>query len=110
MEKKMPIRQTTSNRCGHEVCEGYEELNKVLHMALDQAQIGKGEIRHGNGKLFKDQPIMVICDLVGEEFLLGQAIKKIVESQRLDDEYSIKEKLGAINYIAASIVKQLTLD
>jgi len=85
---------------------GYEALAAVLTEALDQAQHGKGKERHATDKPFIEQPIMVIGDLVGEGFQLGQAIKKLQESQRMiDPKMAIKERLGAINYIAASILK-----
>ena len=45
-----------------------------------------------------------IQDLVGEGFALGQAIKKMQESQRLSHDAAIRELLGAINYIAGVII------
>lgn len=83
---------------------GYESLAAVLEQALEQAQNGKGRERHATGQPFDQQPIMTIADMVGPGYQLGQAIKKLQESQRLDISAAIAERLGAINYIAASII------
>jgi hypothetical protein len=93
-----------SYNCGTSGVEpGYEKLNLALQMALNQAMLGKGKERHACGEPFSEQLIMTIERLdVG--FQLGQAIKKIVESKRLDKEHSINELLGAIIYIAAQII------
>jgi hypothetical protein len=48
--------------------------------------------------------MQAICDLVGDGFALGQAIKKIQESQRLPHEAAEKELLGAIVYVAGAVV------
>ncbi len=85
-----------------EVKPGYEGLAAVLDDALEQAQSGKGKERHARGEVFEDQ---LICELgcqVGLGFLLGQAIKKAVESQRLPGKRGIAELHGAINYLAAA--------
>ena len=87
------------------VRRGYHDLFHVLVTALRQAQEGKGATRHANSRPFDEQPIMVVADMVGEGFLTGQAIKKIQESQRLDVAGAIEERLGAINYLAASILR-----
>jgi len=72
-------------------------------MALNQAQSGKGKERHACDNPFEEQIIMIIERLdVG--YQLGQAIKKIAESKRLDTNHAINELLGAINYIAAKII------
>jgi hypothetical protein len=84
--------------------DGYESLFKTLVEALNQAQIGKGKERHATWEPFDQQPIMVIADMFGEGYQLGQAVKKLQESQRLDKDAAIRERLGAINYIAASII------
>ena len=84
---------------------GYHLLHEVLVMALNQAQDGKGNVRHANGKSFEEQPIMNITRMVGTGFCHGQAIKKLEESIRLDPESAIAEQLGAIIYIAASIMR-----
>ena len=82
----------------------YYDLFSILRKALDQAQDGKGSERHGNGMSFVDQPAMTITRAVGRGFPLGQAMKKIQESQRMDDDAAKRELLGAINYLAAAIL------
>jgi len=95
------LRSSTARRYN----EGYQDLHNTLMSALDQAQNGKGKERHASdGQSFCDQPIMTITGLVGTGYTSGQAIKKIVEPERLPNEASIKELLGAINYIAAQII------
>lgn len=86
---------------------GYEQLADVLQAALDQAQRGKGKERHAQDLPFDSQPIMAIPRLLSSDAgLLYQAIKKLQESARMEPEACIKERLGAINYIAASILFQ----
>ena len=85
---------------------GYEQLQSVLDAAFKQASEGKGKERHATDNGFEDQPIMQIQDLVGKGFSLGQAIKKIQESQRMDTAAAERELLGAIVYIAAAIIHQ----
>jgi len=86
-----------------EVVGNYKELSRVLWEAFDQAAWGKGRERHANDEPFEDQLMMTITRLV-DSFPLGQAIKKIVESQRLDYPYNKLELIGAINYIAGGIL------
>ena len=86
------------------VMEGYYPLFAVLTDALDQAQVGKGEERHGNGLSFMEQPILTITRAVGLGFPLGQAMKKIQECQRMDADAAKRELLGAINYLAAAVL------
>jgi hypothetical protein len=82
----------------------YEVLNNILAEALSQARDGKGKERHANdNEAFQDQPICEIARRVGAGYCLGQAVKKIYESQRLGGERGQAELLGAINYIAAGI-------
>ncbi len=78
----------------------YKDLQRVLNAALSQASEGKGKERHANDEPFSEQLIFQIEKWV-QSFQLGQAIKKIVESQRLPKERAQAELLGAINYIAA---------
>ena len=83
----------------------YKSLRRVLDEAFNQASAGKGKERHAE----QDEPFdrQVICEVrrrVGGGYTLGQATKKIYESQRLDGERGIAELLGAINYIAAEII------
>lgn len=78
--------------------EGYAPLADVLAEALNQAQ-------HGKGKPFLRQPIMEIGRMVGTGYQLGQAMKKAQEAMRLPEiERKVTELLGAINYLAASVL------
>jgi hypothetical protein len=101
-----PVQSALSQRL--EVRPGYEALAHVLDHALDQAQRGKGAIRHASpGESFADQPIVRICEWLGDggrSFVLGQAVKKALESARLHDEQARAELLGAINYLAAVVL------
>ena len=84
---------------------GYESLARVLHRAYDQAAQGKGAERHACSRPFTGQPMQSISELLGSETgLLYQAMKKIQESQRLDQDAAIRELLGAINYIAGAVI------
>jgi hypothetical protein len=85
---------------------GYKELASVLFDAFSQASLGKGKERHASGESFHDQPICAIDRDVGGGFCRGQAIKKILESQRLPIEVAEQELLGAINYLAAEILRR----
>jgi hypothetical protein len=91
-----------------EAMPGYETLANVLDDALEQAQRGKGAIRHASpGEAFCDQPIVIICEWLGDggrSFALGQAVKKTLESARLPDDHARQELLGAINYLAAAVL------
>lgn len=81
----------------------YESLEKVLDLALHQAAEGKGKARHAEGQAYDEQPIMWI-ERHFNSYQLGQAAKKMHESQRLPKEMAINELLGAINYIAAKVI------
>lgn len=84
---------------------GYESLAEVLHRAYNQAASGKGAERHACSRPFTEQPMQSISALLGNETgLLYQAMKKIQESQRMDQDAAIRELLGAINYIAGAII------
>lgn len=84
--------------------DNYASLSNVLRLAYDQASSGKGQERHGQDLPFAKQPMQLIQDLCGEGFALGQAMKKMQESQRLPHDAAIRELLGAINYIAGAII------
>lgn len=86
------------------VVQGYEDLFHVLIRALDQAQQGKGHERHADGKPFAEQPMQQLITLYGQGFALGQAGKKMQESQRMEHGAAIRELLGAIVYIAGAII------
>lgn len=90
---------------GHKDGHPYTSLFDVLDRALSQAVTGKGAERHGNGLPFEEQPMQTICTMLGtNHFALGQAIKKIVESSKMDKDKAVHELLGAINYVAGAIV------
>jgi len=82
----------------------YSDLFEVLREALEQAQEGKGAVRHGNGLSFFEQPALTITRAVGLGFPLGQAMKKIQECQRMEPDAAKRELLGAINYLAVAIL------
>jgi len=83
--------------------DNYINLKKVLDDALNQASEGKGKERHANNDVFDKQPIMWIEEHF-KSYQLGQAVKKMHESQSLPLLRGIAELLGAINYIAAHII------
>lgn len=84
---------------------GYDGLQNVLSLALAQAAAGKGAERHARERAFEDQPIMMISEMLQTpDGLRYQAIKKIQESQRMPTDRAVQELLGAINYIAATII------
>ena len=93
-----------------EIPKGYETLGEALAAAVEQAAVGKGAGRHSyDGELFSDQLIFEIprrLGACGSGFLLGQAVKKIYESVRLEPERARAELLGAINYLAAAWCRQ----
>lgn len=82
---------------------GYEKLKKVFEEAFLQAYEGKGKERHAAGRDFLDQPLLIIQELVGTGFALGQAIKKAQESQRMEYKAARTELLGALIYLAGAI-------
>lgn len=87
---------------------GYDELLDILHDAFKQAYDGKGKIRHGHGnQSFLDQPWCLIRRQF-PGFLLGQAMKKLLESDGLWNPNNPKQRydelLGAIVYIALECV------
>ena len=90
---------------GKRVYPGYQPLANVLQAALDQAQAGKGNQRHANGKPFLEQPIITdgrACGLAGPAF---QARKKILEALNCpDEERAVQDLLGAIVYTAAMVI------
>lgn len=93
-----------------EIPKGYETLGEALAAAVEQAAVGKGAGRHSyGGELFSDQLIFEIprrLGACGSGFLLGQAVKKIYESVRLEPERARAELLGAVNYLAAAWSRQ----
>ena len=85
----------------------YDSLEGVLEEALAQASGGKGHERHADGQPFDNQPILRITRDVGIGFPSGQAIKKTVEAvgcYGTVPDRAIADLLGAINYLAATIL------
>ena len=83
--------------------DNYKLLQETLDGALKQASDGKGKERHADNQSYDEQPIMWI-EKYFTSYQLGQAVKKMHESQRLSKEMAIEELKGAINYIAAKII------
>jgi hypothetical protein len=83
----------------------YNKLERVLTRAKGQASDGKGKERHASdGEKYEKQIACEVTRRVGLGYPLGQAMKKIVESQRLSTSAGVAELLGAINYIAAAVI------
>lgn len=82
-----------------------EHFESILQEALYQVFEGKGRERHGNGIDFSLQPWKSITDNVGTGFVIGQALKKLMEVKNLTTTSSYKrELLGAIVYIVMAIM------
>lgn len=93
---------------GGKVAAEYAALASVLQEALEQAQGGKGKERHATaGERFEDQQIVQIAEWIGNGgFPIGQACKKAIESSRLPTDRAVAELLGAINYLAAEVIRR----
>jgi len=88
-----------------EEMKGYESLVQVYQDAVIQASKGKGRERHASeGEAYEDQIICEVARRVGLGYPLGQAVKKVYESQRLGGERGVAELLGALNYVAAAVI------
>ena len=100
--------ETKQREVRQQVVAGYESLHSVLTEALHQAQSGKGAERHANNRPFIDQPMQTTAERRGIGFLLGQVDKKTEEAQGMLERGEIdaweREILGAINYLAGSII------
>jgi hypothetical protein len=81
----------------------YSILQDVFNKAFHQAANGKGKERHAGNVIFLDQPIFWI-EKYFKSFQLGQAAKKMHESQDMEPDAAATELLGAINYLAAKII------
>lgn len=83
----------------------YVSLGLVMQSAIEQASKGKGKERHASeGEDYEDQIICEVARRVGLGYPLGQAVKKIYESQRIGGERGVAELLGALNYVAAAVI------
>jgi hypothetical protein len=100
VESKSPALEETEQHGYYHVPAGYSGLMGVFRMAVEQAAKGKGHVRHATEEPFERQPSMEIARQVGIGYPLGQAVKKIYESQRLPDKAAGHELLGAIVYTA----------
>lgn len=83
---------------------GYSSLASVLIRAYDQAAKGKGKERHAVSRPFDEQPMQHLIALNGLGFATGQAGKKAQEALRMEPEKAVHELLGAINYLAGTII------
>ena len=87
----------------------YASLEGVLGEALAQAQDGKGKERHAEtGEAFEKQIILEVTRRLQKSpvaFSLGQAVKKIYETVNLGEYDAIQELYGAINYLAAAVIR-----
>lgn len=88
--------------------EKYSDLEAVLQDALARVTDGKGAERHANGRAFSQQPMVLIGELVGIGFPLGQAVKKSQEAARFamsgDAGRAEIELLDAVAYLAGAVV------
>lgn len=88
----------------------YAKLEEVFKNAVEQAQYGKGRARHvdlSSDDNFESQKMCQIGRWVQGSPAAGplhQAIKKSIESARLEPEAAIAELYGAMNYLAGAII------
>lgn len=83
--------------------EHYKKASDILTEVYHQISSGKGHERHGEDEVnWEDQSSFKIRELVSEPFLF-QAVKKVVEAQRLPDAMRRKELIGAIGYVVMEI-------
>ncbi|MFG0318104.1 MAG: hypothetical protein ACF8XB_12580 [Planctomycetota bacterium JB042] len=82
----------------------FDALQWVFARAFTQANSGKGRERHGGDSELHEQPWFAIARAEGRGFLTGQAMKKIVESKRLEGDARSREMLGAIVYLALCVL------
>ena len=93
-----------------------KHFKTVLEEVCDQVFNGKGEERHGHGLPLECQPWKTITDNVGSGFVLGQAMKKLMELKTFTPKDDTKEErdrairawkreaLGAIVYTVMAIM------
>jgi hypothetical protein len=93
-----------------------EHFEQILKEVSNQVFDGKGEERHGHGKPIEEQPWKLISDNVGTGFVLGQAMKKLMElkvfTPKTDTPEDIakalaawkREAVGAIVYTVFAIM------
>lgn len=105
LEERMPLSENVEGTDPTAAPCPYARLREVLHQAFLQASEGKGRVRHGSDKVFEDQVSGRITDEVGPGYPVGQAVKKALESGRLEKDAAVRELLGSINYLALAIIK-----
>jgi hypothetical protein len=93
-----------------------EHFKQILEQVLDQVFKGKGQERHGHGLNLEQQPWKTITDNVGTGFVLGQALKKLMELRTFEPKDNSpeqiekalsawkREALGAIVYTIFAIM------
>lgn len=82
-----------------------DHFQEVLEQVTNQVFVGKGNERHGINIPFEEQPWAIITANVGTGFVLGQAMKKLMELRVLKTPEAWKrEALGAIAYIIMAIM------
>ena len=81
----------------------YHQLRVILDEVYAQASQGKGRERHAGNEDWTKQPWATTAKAVGPGFMLGQALKKVMESEGLHGEHKSAELLGAMHYIAMAI-------
>ena len=80
-----------------------DHFMEVLYKAYDQVAVGKGKQRHGITKQFADQPWKLIADTVGPEFLIGQAVKKLMElkAHKINEDAAAKNSEVLKAYVSS---------
>lgn len=82
-------------------------LFKIFKQAIDQAQNGKGEERHGQGKPFMQQPWRRLGDVYGSEYFFAKADHKLETATRLvAKELRLTLRLQALNHIAMGLLHE----
>lgn len=94
-----------------------EHFQNILKEVENQVFHGKGDERHGHGSSFENQPWKHITDNVGIGFVVGQALKKLMELRTFEPHHSDlkeererrykawkREALGAVVYIVMAIM------
>lgn len=84
------------------MANNYVSLQQVFNQCLHQASDGKGSERHGSDAPFEQQSSMLRGHVEGGPFF--QAMKKCIESGRLDKHAALRELYGAVNYLSMAII------
>lgn len=84
-----------------------EHFLDILEKVERQVLHGKGKERHGGDETpLEEQTWVTISHHLGNDsFLLGQALKKVIEMSKFDDyDRFEREALGAIAYLVFSVM------